>query len=212
MSGRNEMPVKRSKPVKKKKVNIDLSNLNIKTIGIVIIAVIILFLIISGIRGCSVKQNTPQNVVKSMINFAYKGNAKKVKRCYDINDSDVDQLDRENEALIKYLQVHNSKGIEIVDTGVLYEGEQYSYVYITYNLLLDDEQKYPCIGTYIAANKDGKYYIVPTSNVTEEMSSTATEKYKDFTESRAYKMYLTTYDTFIKKNPGYEEKIADKLK
>ena len=34
----------------------------------------------------------------------------------------------------------------------------------------------------------------------------------NFMNTQAYKDYTTAYDKFIKKNPGYEEKIAAKLK
>ena len=39
----------------------------------------------------------------------------------------------------------------------------------------------------------------------------AAEKYSDFMQTDAYKDYVTAYETFTKKNPGYEEKIASKL-
>ena len=39
----------------------------------------------------------------------------------------------------------------------------------------------------------------------------AAEKYADFMKTDAYKDYVTAYETFTKKNPGYEEKIASKL-
>lgn len=212
MSDKNDMPVKRRKSVKKKKSVIHAGNLNMKLIGIIIAVIVVILAIVFGIRGCSVKQNSPQSVVKSMINNMYKGNMKNVKKCYDLNGIDVDELDKEIEAQMKYFEVHNAKGMEIVDVGVLYDSEAYSYVYITYNLLLEDDQKYPCVRTYMVTNLDGKYYIVPTAKITEDMSNTASEKYGEFTNSKTYKTYLTTYDTFIKKNPGYEDRISDKIK
>ena len=45
----------------------------------------------------------------------------------------------------------------------------------------------------------------------EEMSSAAAEAYAKFMETDLYKDYAKEYDTFIRKNPGYEDKIAGKL-
>lgn len=210
MSDKNDMPVKRRKSTKKS--GLLSGGLNIRLIGIVVAVVVVVLALVLGIKGCSIKQNTPQNVVKSMIENTFKGKVKKVKSCYDLENSNVDQLDKEIAAQKKYFDVHGAKKVEIVDCGVLYDSDAYSYVYITYNLVLEDDQKYPCVGTYLVTNKENKYYIIPSSNITEEMSDIATEQYNEFTKGRAYKTYLTTYDTFIKKNPGYEDKIADKMK
>jgi hypothetical protein len=43
------------------------------------------------------------------------------------------------------------------------------------------------------------------------MSSAAAEAYAKFMETDLYKDYAKEYDTFIRKNPGYEDKIAGKL-
>jgi len=50
------------------------------------------------------------------------------------------------------------------------------------------------------------------SEITDDMSKQAATKYKEFMNTQAYKDYTTAYDKFIKKNPGYEEQIAAKLK
>ena len=59
---------------------------------------------------------------------------------------------------------------------------------------------------------DGKYYILMSSDITEDMNKQAAEKYALFMKTDAYKTYSTAYEKFIKKNPGYEDKIAAKLK
>ena len=43
------------------------------------------------------------------------------------------------------------------------------------------------------------------------MSQAAADEYAKFMTTDTYKGYTVAYDTFIKKNPGYEEKIAGKL-
>ena len=60
--------------------------------------------------------------------------------------------------------------------------------------------------------EDGKYRILAPSEITDEMKKEAAEKYALFMETDPYKQYVTAYETFTKKNPGYEEKLAAKLK
>lgn len=56
-----------------------------------------------------------------------------------------------------------------------------------------------------------KYYVVPPSSVTAEMSEQAILDYEKFMTTDIYKKYIQDYETFTKKNPGYEEKISAKL-
>ena len=65
---------------------------------------------------------------------------------------------------------------------------------------------------YGAEKDDGKYYVMTPSEITDDMSKQAATKYAEFMNTQAYKDYTTAYDKFIKKNPGYEEQIAAKLK
>ena len=85
-------------------------------------------------------------------------------------------------------------------------------MYISYDLVLKNGQAYPCISTYMTQKKeDGKYYVLTPSEITNDMNKQAAEKYALFMKSDAYQEYTVAYDKFIKKNPGYEEKIASKL-
>ena len=59
---------------------------------------------------------------------------------------------------------------------------------------------------------DGKYYVMTPSEITDDISKQAATKYAEFMNTQVYKDYTTAYDKFIKKNPGYEEQIAAKLK
>ena len=43
------------------------------------------------------------------------------------------------------------------------------------------------------------------------MRTQAASDYAKFMATDTYKEYTKAYDTFIKKNPGYEEKIAGKV-
>ena len=60
--------------------------------------------------------------------------------------------------------------------------------------------------------KDKKYYVLTSSKITEDMSKQAATDYAKFMTTDSYKNYTKAYNTFIKKNPGYEDKIANKLK
>ena len=59
--------------------------------------------------------------------------------------------------------------------------------------------------------EDGKYYVLTPSEITNDINKQAAEKYALFVKSDAYQEYTVAYYKFIKKNPGYEEKIASKL-
>lgn len=84
-------------------------------------------------------------------------------------------------------------------------------MYIIYHMVLENKQEYPCISTYMVQKEDKKYYVLPPAKITDEMSKTAASEYAKFMTTDAYKTYTKDYETFIKKNPGYEEKIAGKL-
>ena len=80
-----------------------------------------------------------------------------------------------------------------------------------YNLVLKDKQEYPCISTYMVQKDGRKYYVLPPSMVTTDMSKEAATDYAKFMTTDSYKNYTKEYDAFIMKNPGYEELIAGKL-
>ena len=173
---------------------------------------LMLFLVL-GITGCGAGHGSPESVVKSLIESYGEEKVSTIKDCYGVGKNDVnDTLQEEIDATLKYMKVHNMKKIEIVDCGTISENEAYVYVYITYNLVLkEDNQKYPCISTYMVTPRDKKYYVVSAADITSEMSAQAVEEYKEFMSTDAYKEYRRAYDTFVKKNPGYEDRIAEKM-
>ena len=56
-----------------------------------------------------------------------------------------------------------------------------------------------------------KYYVMPPSDITDELRDQAAADYAKFMTTDTYKSYTKAYNVFMKKNPGYEEKIANKL-
>ena len=122
-------------------------------------------------------------------------------------------LQQEMDATVKYFSAFEAEKTEITQCDKIYQDGNYTYMYITYDLVLKNGQSYPCISTYMVQKKDnGKYYVMTPSEITDDLSKQAATKYADFMNTQAYKDYTTAYDKFIKKNPGYEEKIAAKLK
>lgn len=165
------------------------------------------------LSGCGVSHGSPEGVVKSLIKAYGKGSVKQAAECYGSSKKKMsDELRKEIEAVLRYLDAHKLKKIKILECGKISQDKDVTYVYITYNLILEDGQEYPCIGTYMASKGEGKKYnIIEPSNITEELSTWAARDYVQFMTSDAYKEYRRTYDTFIKKNPGYEDRIAERL-
>lgn len=163
--------------------------------------------------GCGVNHKSPEGVVEALIKNYVSGNEKKVKQCYSQNDNkDTNELlQSEIDATLKYFEAHKPTKVKIEESDKLSENGNYTYVYITYNLVLENEQEYPCVGTYMVEKKDNKYYVMPPSDITDELRDQAATDYAKFMTTDTYKSYTKAYNVFMKKNPGYEEKIANKL-
>lgn len=176
-----------------------------------VILVVLIVLIVLGIKGCGVSHKSPEGVVKALIESYVGGKENKVRECYGANKDADEELQTMIDATIKYFEAHGTKKVNISECDILSENKNYTYVYIIYGLELENGQEYPCIGTYMTAKEEGKYYVLSPSKVTEEMSKQAATDYAKFMTTDTYKKYTTDYETFIKKNPGYEEKIAGKV-
>ena len=175
------------------------------------VLVVLLIVIIFAVKSCGVSHKTPERVVKALIESYESGNEKKVKKCYGVDKVD-DNLQAEIDATIKYFAAHSPQKIQINKCDKISQDGNYAYIYITYDLVLKNRQSYPCISTYMTQKKDdGKYYILAPSEITNDINKQAAEKYALFMKTDAYQEYTVAYDKFIKKNPGYEEKIASKL-
>lgn len=174
--------------------------------------IVLIIIIVFAAKGCGVSHKTPERVVRTLIESYTGGNESKVKKCYGVSKAD-DTLQQEMDATVKYFSAFEAEKTEITQCDKIYQDGNYTYMYITYDLVLKNGQSYPCISTYMAQKKDNdKYYVMTPSEITDDLSKQAATKYADFMNTQAYKDYTTAYDKFIKKNPGYEEKIAAKLK
>lgn len=191
-------------------VNLPLNFDNKAKLGLAVIAVLLLVLIF-GVSSCGVSHKSPKGVVNSLIESYAEGKEKKALKCFGSVKDATDDLKKEVSATIKYFDAHNAKKVEVDACDILSENNNYTYVYIIYHFVMEDEQIYPCISTYMVKNESGKYYVVPPSEVTAEMSEQAVVDYEKFMTTDIYKKYTQEYETFTKKNPGYEEKIASKI-
>lgn len=164
------------------------------------------------VTGCGgVSHKSPEKVTEALIQAYVDGKESKVKDCYAQKESTEETLQAEITATLAYFQAHDAKSVKIEDCEILSKTDNTAYVYITYSIVLNDEQEYPCVGTYMVGKEDKDYYILAPSKITDEMRSQAASDYSKFMTTDTYQKYTKEYDTFIKKNPGYEEKIAEKV-
>lgn len=176
-----------------------------------IITLSIAVLLFPVMSGCGVSHKSPEGVTESLVKEYVKGKEKKVKECYGQKKDTEKSLQTEIDATIAYFEAHNVSELKINECEVLSENDKYAYVYIMYNLVLEDKQEYPCVSTYMVEKKDKDYYVMSPSSITKEMGKQAAADYAKFMTTDSYKSYTKAYNTFIKKNPGYEDKIAGKL-
>lgn len=181
------------------------------TIGAAVFLVVVVILLFY--RSCGSSHSSAVGVVQALVKAGVNGDIRKMKDCYGVKGDAPGELQRELDATVKFYKAHNTEGVRIRKSGKLFEDTDLSCtgVYIVYRLRLPDGQYYPCIGTYLVKKREGRYYVLTAAQTEEEMSSAAAEAYAKFMETDLYKDYAKEYDTFIRKNPGYEDKIAGKL-
>lgn len=172
----------------------------------------IIALLAFTVAGCGgVSHKSPEKVTEELIQAYVSGKEKNVKDCYNQKDDTEESLQSEITAMLKYFQAHDAKEVKIEGCDVISSNDNYTYVYVTYNLVLQDDQEYPCIGTYMVGKQDKDYYILAPSKITDDMRTQAAADYAKFMTTDTYKTYTKAYDVFIKKNPGYEDKITAKI-
>ena len=200
---------RRKKSVKKLKY----SNKNLNFIHVATLAgiILILLVIILAVRGCGgISHRTPEGLMGGYIKAAVAGKDKKMQECYG-TDKISDEAKTEISSTVKYFQAHGAKDVNIDSCDAISESKNYTYVYIRYNLVLQNDQEYPCISTYLVKVQDKKYYLYSPAEISDEISQQAAADYQKFMTTKTYTDYTKAYEVFLKKNPGYEDKIASKL-
>lgn len=176
-----------------------------------VILTIMTMLIAMLMCGCGVNQKSPKGVVKSLFEAYVKGKEEKALECYGMEEADA--VTKEDvAATIAYFKAHEAKKIELGECEIIQEFDGYSYVYITYQFELEKDKNYPAISTYLVGKKDKKYYVVPAKDINANLAEKVQKAYEEFMGTEPYKEYIKLYDAFMTKHPGYEEKIANKLK
>ena len=200
---------RRKKSVKKLKYsNKKLNFVHIATLAGIIL---ILLVIVLAARGCGkISHRTPEGLVESYIKAAVEGKDKKMQECYGA-DKISDEAKTEISSTVKYFQAHGAKDVNIDGCEAISESKNYTYVYIRYNLVPQNDQEYPCISTYLVKVQDKKYYLYSPAEISDEISQQAAADYQKFMTTKTYTDYTKAYEVFLKKNPGYEDKIAGKL-
>ncbi len=157
--------------------------------------------------GCG--RNSPESVVQSLIKAYNNGNIKKVMKCYGMEEGEDSAFQEEAEEAIDYFKAMNAKSLDFEDCDVIQEYETYDYVYIYYLINLGGGLSYPKLNTFFVATGDGSYYVIPSGNITSEMSEQASTVYMDFMSSQVYLNYEAAYLTFTQENPDFEETLVE---
>lgn len=165
------------------------------------------------LTGCGVSHGSPEGVVKSLVKYSEKGKEKQVADCYGLKiDEADDETKAEIEAAVKFYETMKSEGVTLVKCDAIEEYKDYTYMYIYYDVNLAKKKAYPRLETYFVKKKDKDYVVVPAKEITSEMSKEAETAYAVFMTEDIYKDYQKEYDTFVLKNPRFEEELSLKLK
>lgn len=164
------------------------------------------------LSGCGVSHGSPEGVVKSLVTYYEKGNEKKVLDCYGLAKDADKKTEEQIASTIAYFEAMKSKGITLVGCDLIEEYKGYSYVYISYIVEISKNKSYPKMETYMVKEDGGKHYVIPTKDITEAMSQEAKTAYATFMTTEPYKEYVKSYETFLIKNPNFEEELTQKLK
>lgn len=176
-----------------------------------ILTFVLCMAVVLSMGGCGVSHSSPEGVLQSLIEYSQKGKTKKIQDCYGIKKDIDDVTKAEIESKEKYFEAMDAKGITVVSSGVIKEYKTYSYAYIAYNVELGKDKEYPRIETYYVKKIDGDYNVVPTKGISAKMSEAAETQYRAFMLTEPYTQYQKSYETFLRKNPSFEEELATKL-
>lgn len=168
-------------------------------------------MVVVCLSGCGVSHGSPEGIVKSLVTYYEKGNEKKVRDCFGVKKDEDKETEKQIASTIAYFEAMKSKGITLVSCDLIEDYKDYAYVYISYIVEINKNKAYPKIDTYMVRSNEGEYYVIPTKDVTEEMSQNAKTAYASFMTTEPYKEYLKSYETFLIKNPNFEEELTQKL-
>lgn len=183
--------------------------------GIIMIMGMIFMLLLGGC-GTKVSHKSPEAVVKSLISAYQDQNQKAVKKCFGLNPDKecAEEIKSEINYNMNYFKAHEAEKIDLKKAKSLGKFDKYELIYVWYNYRVKQKKEtleVPAISFYYVKEKDKKYYVVPAKDVNQEMSENSRKKYSEFMKGDVYQAYDKEYQTFIRKNPKYENSLQNKF-
>lgn len=183
--------------------------------GIIMIMAMISMLLLGGC-GTKVSHKSPEAVVKSLISAYQDENQKAVKKCFGLNPDKkcAEEIKSEINYHMNYFKAHEAEKIDLKKAKSLGKFDKYELVYVRYNYKVKKQKEtleVPAMSFYYVKEKDKKYYVVPAKDVNEEMGENSRKKYSEFMKGDVYQEYDKAYQTFIRKNPKYENSLQNKF-
>ena len=182
----------------------------------IIVCMIMIFILLLGGCGTKVSHKSPESAVKSLISAYQNQDQKAVKKCFGVNPDKkcAEEIKKETDYNMNYFKAHEAKKVEFKKAKSLGKFDKYELVYVWYNYQVKKQKEtleVPAMSFYYVKQKDKKYYVVPAKDVNEEMSENSRKEYSEFTKDDVYKEYDKAYQTFIRKNPKYENSLQNKF-
>lgn len=182
----------------------------------IIVCMIMIFILLLGGCGTKVSHKSPESAVKSLISAYQNQDQKAVKKCFGVNPDKkcAEEIKKEIDYNMNYFKAHEAKKVEFKKAKSLGKFDKYELVYVWYNYQVKKQKgtlEVPAMSFYYVKQKDKKYYVVPAKDVNEEMSENSRKEYSEFTKDDVYKEYDKAYQTFIRKNPKYENSLQNKF-
>lgn len=182
----------------------------------IIVCMIMIFILLLGGCGTEVSHKSPESAVKSLISAYQNQDQKAVKKCFGVNPDKkcAEEIKKEIDYNMNYFKAHEAKKVEFKKAKSLGKFDKYELVYVWYNYQVKKQKEtleVPAMSFYYVKQKDKKYYVVPAKDVNEEMSENSRKQYSEFMKDDVYKDYDKAYQTFIRKNPKYENSLQNKF-
>lgn len=173
-------------------------------------------MLLLGGCGTKVSHKSPKAVVKSLISAYQDQDQKAVKKCFGLNPDKkcAEEIKSEINYNMNYFKAHEAEKIDLKKVKSLGKFDKYELVYVWYNYKVKKQKEtleVPAMSFYYVKEKDKKYYVVPAKDVNEEMGENSRKKYSEFMKGDVYQEYDKAYQTFIRKNPKYENSLQNKF-
>lgn len=182
----------------------------------IIIGIVMMFILLMGGCGTKVRYKSPEAVVKSLISAYQNQDQKAVKKCFGLDPDKkcAKEIKKEIDYNMNYFKAHEAEKVEFKKAKSLGKFEKKELVYVWYDYKVKKQKEtleVPAMSFYYVKQKDKKYYVVPAKDVNEKMSENSRKKYSEFMKGDVYQEYDKAYQTFIRKNPKYENSLQNKF-